>query len=379
MKIDGFQYYQSSNSHKYTNFLRFLMNRPALFGLKNSNRDFTQKESWGKNQFNSSFPAALACYMHSKDFAPVYLELDNELKVVHSKINVADLFGMNPSSEELFFSFESDYVPYRQLIIGNLPRIDLVTQNLCTHQCLQGLEIKLTALPDHTTCELTEDKFGSELVIRPDSIVYLALSILCAYQNHTEILCNIIGDQFDCIHDWTEGENVLALVPAMIKTIDRILLSELDQQTPLVIQPVWKTLGKSPQLAENCLDMFVWSNFAFTRLFLDVNLQEITKENKITRQLRSVIWLLKMLLDFCRHGKIDHAKVIDSLSYNTKNDKAFAVNGKITHAYMSCAELSKPRITQNEIKNIILGDGHLLLSPERRFDAIIYNSPYLFK
>ena len=32
----------------------------------------------------------------------------------------------------------------------------------------------------------------------------------------------------------------------------------------------------------------------------------------------------------------------------------------------------------NEIKNIILGGGQNLLSPERRFDAIIVNSPDLF-
>lgn len=34
--------------------------QPSLFGLSKSNRDFTQKECWGKNQFNSSFPASLA-------------------------------------------------------------------------------------------------------------------------------------------------------------------------------------------------------------------------------------------------------------------------------------------------------------------------------
>ena len=45
---------------------------------------------------------------------------------------------------------------------------------------------------------------------------------------------------------------------------------------------------------------------------------------------------------------------------------------------MNCYELKNPRITKNEIKNIILGGGQNLLSPERRFDAIIYNSPELF-
>ena len=46
---------------------------------------------------------------------------------------------------------------------------------------------------------------------------------------------------------------------------------------------------------------------------------------------------------------------------------------------MTCAELTKPRIRKDEIKKIILGGGQNLLSPERRFDAIIYNSPDLFK
>jgi HindVP restriction endonuclease len=40
---------------------------------------------------------------------------------------------------------------------------------------------------------------------------------------------------------------------------------------------------------------------------------------------------------------------------------------------------TNPRITKSDIKNIILGGGHLMLSPERRFDAIIYNSPNLFE
>lgn len=71
--------------------------------------------------------------------------------------------------------------------------------------------------------------------------------------------------------------------------------------------------------------------------------------------------------------------VIDELSYNTKNDKAFSTNGARTHGLMTCKELEQPRINKSEIKNIILGGGQRLLSPERRFDAIIVNSPDLFE
>lgn len=355
------------------------MTQPALFGLKNTNRDFTNKDTWGKNQFNSSFPAALACFMHSEGIDPIYLNLNESLKVVHKTISITQLFGLEPNKDDLFFAFESDFTPYQQLVIGNVPRIDLVTQHLVTQTCLRGLEIKLMALPDHTTCDLTDDKFGSEIVIRPDSIVYLALSIAMQYRSKSTDLQNFISSDFDNINDWTEGTTMMPLIPKMIACIDAILLANLDKQEPLIIQPVWKTIGKSPQLAENCLDIFVWSNFAFTRLFLNDAKAALKTENKITRQLRSVIWLFKMLFDFCKHQKINHVKVLDELSFNTKNDKAFAVSGKISHPFMTCDALTNPRITKSAIKNIILGGGHLMLSPERRFDAIIYNSPNLFE
>ena len=99
----------------------------------------------------------------------------------------------------------------------------------------------------------------------------------------------------------------------------------------------------------------------------------------ISRHTRTMIWLFKMLFDYAQSGRFDGNKIIDELSYNTKNDKAFASNGVRTHSIMTCAELTRPRITKGEIKKIILGGGQNLLSPERRFDAIIYNSPDLFE
>lgn len=45
---------------------------------------------------------------------------------------------------------------------------------------------------------------------------------------------------------------------------------------------------------------------------------------------------------------------------------------------MQSPQLLHPRIGKNEIKNIILGGGQNLLSPERRFDAMLVNTPNLF-
>ena len=353
--------------------------KPNLFGIKHSNRDFANKDNWGKNQFNSSFPASLTAFLEHQGLENVYLKLDENMQVYHSSISTAELYGANPLSEDIFYSFESPYIPFQQLVIGNFPRVDLVTLSRNNGLCLKGLEIKLTALPDNSTCDLSEDRFGCELVIRPDTIVYLACSIVIHFRDDLSGLIALIGEGFEAIEDWQEGVHIRSSVFKMREAIDRIILSILDKQEPLVMQPVWKTEGKSPKLSENCLDVFVWSNLAFTQLFLDVARRELIALKTITRQVRTAVWLFKMLYDFSLHGQIDHRRVIDELSYDTKNDKAFAVSGKVTYPYMRSEILTKPRITKQQIREIILGGGQNLLSPERRFDAIIFNSPEIFE
>nr|WP_066424295.1 HindVP family restriction endonuclease [Anabaena sp. 4-3] len=355
--------------------------QPRLFGLRHSNRDFTQKEAWGKNCFNSSFPAALCSYLYSLNLDNVYIRLNSNLQVEHSSISTASLYGINPNSENLFYAFETQFTPYQQYLIGNLPGVDLVTQARDLGSCLQAIEIKLTALPDNTTCELAEDYYGCEIVVRPDTIVYLACSIVESFRFNPSLIESVITGNLANIRDWNEGIYVIPYILDMIDCIDAIALSILNEQKPFLLQPVWKTEGKSPRLSDNCLDVFVWSNLAFTRLFIDLAKIEISTYGRIkniSRHTRTIIWLFKMLFEFGINGSFNHRRIIDSLSYNTKNDKAFAVSGRVTHAYMQSESLKQPRIKKQEIKNIILGGGQNLLSPERRFDAIIFNSPEIF-
>lgn len=350
-----------------------LDNNPRLFGITHSNRNFRLADTWGKNQFNSSFPAALVAYLYSKKLRCVYIKTDVNNRTYHDSICPSDLFGIDPTNENAFYAFESVYTQYTPFYIGNTPRIDLVIQDRATGHCLKGLEVKLTALPDNSTCDFTSDKYSCELVIRPDTISYLACSIAKDYVNNRYILKDILGD-FDNI-DWDDEANVLANFSQFVTAIDRLIKHHHFIQEPLVVQPVWKTNGKIPSLANNCLDVFVWSNLALIHLFTDFTLQPI---RRIGRTERTLVWLVKMLWDFTLVGQFNADDIIDQLSFNTKNDKAFSVNGRITYPLLACDELTTPRIQKNEIKNIILGGGQNLLSPERRFDAIIFNSPDLF-
>ena len=232
----------------------------------------------------------------------------------------------------------------------------------------------MTALPDNSTCDFPEEGYGCELVVRPNTIIHLTLEIANRYAERQGELSEALRPIFQSDFDWDSENSMLEKIPDIIQIIKHLLVAEVDNQIPLVIQPIWKTVGKSAQLHENCLDVFVWSTFAFVKLLLDTVEQGRSKE--FSRAKRSVLWVMKMLSDFAADGKIDPQTV--SVGFSRQTDKAFALSGRKTHPYMFCPELVHPRVKKTEIKNIILGQGEKLLSPERRFDAILANSPELF-
>lgn len=348
--------------------------QPALFGIQHSNRDFTKEDGWSKNNFNSAFPASLCCYMASKNIHPIYLVMNGQNQLIHSTINVSNLFGISPFSESIYYAFEHAYSPYQTLVIGDLPRIDLVLMDKTTGTSLRGLEIKLTALPDNSTAHLTDAEYGSELVIRPDTIIYLALSIADLFKQDVEKLKQYLPMSQLSRLDWQNPMQLFGILPIFMDLFNRLMSHYVTEQIPLIMQPIWKTQGKKLLLAENAFDIFIWSNFAITQLFFYA-----INNKTINRQTRAIIWLMRMLYEFASHEKIVYGRIIDELSLSTKNDKAFSVSGRITHRFMRCPELTKPRIKKDTIRDIILGDGQKLLSPERRLDAVIMSMSDLFE
>ncbi len=237
--------------------------KPTLFGLKKTNRDFSNKDTWGKNQFNSSFPASLCCYLAYKELEANYLSIQDG-KFQHTLISIEDVFGISPTNSDLYFAFEAQHTPFQKYIIGTLPRTDLVIQKESTGECLSGIEVKLTALPDNTTCELSESYYGSELVVRPDTIVYLACSIASNLKLQ-------INRYLPCLKiiDWSDANQILPHISKIVEVIESISLALENNQRSFLLQPIWKTKSKSSQLAMNCLDIFVWSDAGFTNFICE--------------------------------------------------------------------------------------------------------------
>ncbi|MEX0268069.1 HindVP family restriction endonuclease [Leptolyngbyaceae cyanobacterium UHCC 1019] len=241
-----------------------MTNQPGLFGIHHSNKDFSNPANWGKNQFNNAFPIALCCYMSHVGLKPVFIMLNKELKIQHQNISVSDLFQIDPASPETFFAFEHNYFPYQKIVDGSLESADVVISNKATGTLLRGLDIKLTALPDTTTCHLLDQEYGCELVVRPNTISYVALSIANSVLEtvRQQQLQAFLEPVCSKIRDWTDEKFMLLIIDEIKQALSQFFISDIYDQQPVIVQPVWKTVGKSSQLHKNCLDVFVWSDLA---------------------------------------------------------------------------------------------------------------------
>ena len=350
---------------------------PGLFGQKFSSRDYRYEDAWGKNQFNSSFPASLVAYMGSRGIDPVFICTNKNNETVHKYISSTQLFGVDPLSDEAYYDYEAGYYPYEQYYTaGKKEKIDLVMINRTTQSPVSGLEVKLTTLPDNTTKDLPDAEYGSEIVVRSPTILFVACSICSCYdspksRNKLHGILNTIGQE---IKDWSEIRQVVPHYSKIKKAILAVSADLSGKQVPLIMQPIWKTDRRLTDLEENCLDVFVWSNLSVIQMAL----RETSSDDDISRNQRTIIWLYKMLWDFTQFGKFNYTDIVNSLSYKYKTDKAFAISGKLTNPFLKSSELEKPRINKFEIKNIILGGGQKLLRPERRFDAYLVSHPELF-
>lgn len=348
--------------------------KPGLFGQKHSSRDYKKPANWGKNIFNSSFPASLVAYMDSKKIDPVYLTINGENELEHGYISGRELYRIDPLSDDAFYNFEAGFSAFEKYYSGDREKIDLVLMNRSTNENLIGLEIKLTALPDNTTKKESEEKFGCEIVVRPPTICFLACSLCELFQTDAakNELRKILGS-VPKINHWDEASDVIPHYAKIEAAIIEVARKVHSRQTPIIVQPVWKMKGG--KLASDSLDVFVWSNLAVLKMCYE---GEGASKTEISRFQRAIIWVYLMFKDYVDYGTFEYVRIIKQHSYGNANDKAFSLPGKASWRLMNCAELSHPRIGKDEIKNIILGGGQNLLSPERRFDAVIVNSPDLF-
>lgn len=347
------------------------MNEPKLYGVENSNR--SGENLWGKNQFNSTFPVALCCYMRDIGLKPVYIFVDEDSNhsISDRIISVEDVFGTDSTGANVRFEFEVEAEMLSRYTNAPLGATDLVTARP-SGEHLRALEIKLTVLPDNATADLDESAWGTELVVRPITSAYATLRIWDELLNDglSDQIKRVVEPVATSIQSWDNQAEMMAIMNELIQTLsDAVSLCQAIQR-PFLIQPVWKTEGKSPALAERCFDVFVWSDLALWKLFVDAASRGSTR--RLTRTQRECARTVRGVYDLATRGRLDYDAIYRGMGLGNQTDKACAFSGKATHPYMLHPRLTEPALNRSALSSIILGEGEAKLSPERRFDASVY-------
>ena len=342
----------------------------GLFGIKHSNR--TVNDHWGKNCFNSSFPTSLACYMLANDIPAIYNKLETvsgSLKVVASKIPLSEVFNSKSlKPDDLSFNFESKYEPYQKYSFDTIDSIDLVVKAV-DERFLSPLEIKLTVLPTANTSHLSENEWGCELVVRSATTSYCALGMFDSVNKDSRRVREIFEASCSDIGSWTNDYEMSHKTPMLTECMNAFQRQYLSKQKPLLVQTIWKTQGQSPILADNAFDIVVWSDYAFSRLFLD---NATTSEKTMSRPMRASAKLARCLWELSKSGKIRLGEIYRQMAFDNQTDKEFAIQGSKWRSYVSSDRITNPILSKRVLEEIIEPGYIDRLRPERRFDQTLY-------
>jgi len=310
--------------------------------------------------------------MLAKDIPAIYNKLETvsgSLKVVASKIPLAEVFNCKSLlPDDLSFNFESKYEPYQKYSFDTIDSIDLVVKAI-DERFLSPLEIKLTVLPTSNTSHLSENEWGCELVVRSATTSYCALGMFDAVNADTLLVREIFEKACSDIGSWTNDYEMSHKTPMLTECMNIFQQQYLDKQKPLVVQTIWKTQGQSPILADNAFDVVVWSDYAFSRLFLD---SATTPENTMSRPMRASAKLARCLWELSKSGKIRLGEIYRQMAFENQTDKEFAIQGTKWRNYVSSERITNPVLSKKVLEEIIEPGFIDRLRPERRFDQTLY-------
>lgn len=340
----------------------------GLFGITHSNR--SDAKHWTKNCFNSSFPTALACYMMEKGVKAIYAQLalvNGRLQIVNDEIPIESLFrcrGLHLS--DLEFDFEAKYEPYQAYAFDPIDGIDLVVRDT-NGNYLAPVEVKLTVLPTSATSTKPEGEWGSEIVVRTATTSYCAFSIWDSVKDHHTHIREIFEDTCADIGSWTNDYEMSHKTENLRLCIDTFEKEYIDHQRPLVMEPIWKTEGQSPFLCNDAFDVVIWSNLAFTRLFLETDV-----ENTMSRPMRASARMARCIWELSKSGKIRVDEIYRQMAFGQQTDKEVSVPGDRWRRYITTGRILKPAIPKSALSEIIAPGYIDHLRPERRFDQTLY-------
>ena len=121
--------------------------------------------------------------------------------------------------------------------------------------------------------------------------------------------------------------------------------------------------------AEQAFDIVIWSDYAFSRLFIDSSSAEATS---MSRPMRATARLARCLWELSKSGKIRVVDIYRQMAFGNQTDKEFAIGGSKWRQYVTSDRIVCPILPKTVVSNIIEPGYIQRLSPERRFDQTLY-------
>lgn len=359
--------------------------RPFLYGLDHASHDFCDASSLGKNIFTNAFPLSLAQYLSEVRHLGLPLirakEEHGRLGTHQELVDWSEILGTQP--DQAYFEFEGIYDGYGQYTHTSANKSDAVVIERETGKHLRPLEIKLVVVPTSSTANKPRDDQSCEIVVRPPTVEQLAFSIAHSYgaerrQQLQTIIAKELGHPND--YKWADEKWMIGQMPNILAAAETIAKEGLDIQTPLVLTAIWRSEGQKPTLEENAFDVFAWTDMAFLQLFIDATrrayfeapgTRKIKLPREISRPNRALVWLVNSLWDYTTQGSLNFGRIHSAITYGVQSDKAASFTGSASLVHLTSEEFLKPRITRDELENVLSRSALEHLMPERRLDAAI--------
>lgn len=143
-------------------------------------------------------------------------------------------------------------------------------------------------------------------MVRAATTSYAALGIAYSCIDVLPELRELFEPVCQPIRNWGNPTEIKSRKSNILDCLDNFQTRFSDRQKPFLMQPIWKTKGESPELADNAFDVFIWSDFVLCRAFIGRAKQENPKKaNEVPRFLRAAIPLAHSVYDLPIRSKID--------------------------------------------------------------------------
>lgn len=344
---------------------------PSLYGISEDNSSRHGSDLWGKNQFNSTFPLSLCLYMRDNEINPVSVIMDEgATKASDDHWAMSDIVG--GQHDDCHYIFEEAYSHYAGFSRNQADRIDLVVVKGGEHAI--PLEIKLTVVPDSGTAKMEEIEWAPEIVIRPVSSAHAMMGVahsLVQFGNE-EAKDNVISalrPAYNQISSWENNSEINQNSNKLCSALQKALMFCEEIQSPFLMQPIWRTKGQSPELCEQCFDVFVWSDLSI--MAIPVQEHNRASGDSLLRTTREIARHVRSLYDILQTGDHNYSGIYKGMSLDTQTDKSFSLPGRRSIKYLRHPRLTNPALHQDCLLEIILHGGEKALKPERRFDSAV--------